>query len=77
MKTFLSIYGVLQTVTILWWFYTMLITKPKFNNGINRFVKNWNEGGVFTLIVFSIYSLLLSLISLLFIAIFNVLCKLV
>ena len=77
MKTFLGIYGFIQVITILWWFYTMLITKPKFNNGSNRFSKNWNEGGKFTIISFSIISLLLSLATLLFLAVFNVLCSLV
>ena len=76
MKTFLGIYGFLQTVTFLWWIYTMFITKPKYNNGLNRFIKNWNEGGKYTLISFSFISLLLSLATLLFLAVFNVLCSL-
>ncbi|QRE03475.1 hypothetical protein [Flavobacterium psychrophilum] len=77
MKTFLGIYGFIQIITILWWFYTMIITKPKYNNGSNRFLKNWNEGGRFTIILFSFISLLLSLATLLFLAVFNVLCSLV
>ena len=77
MKTFLAIYGFTQTVTILWWFYTMITTKPKYNNGSNRLSKNWNEGGKFTIISFSFISLLISLATLLFLAVFNVLCGLV
>lgn len=77
MKTFLGIYGFMQTVTILWWIYTMIITKPKFNNGRNRFFKNWNEGGKFTIISFSFISLLFSLATFIFLAVFNVLCGLV
>jgi hypothetical protein len=77
MKTFLGIYGFLQIITILWWFYTMIITKPKYNNGSNRIAKNWNEGGKFTIISFSFISLMLSLATLLILAIFNVLCSLV
>lgn len=77
MKIFLSIYGFLQITTFFWWIYTMLITKPKFLNGKNRFLKNWNEGGMFTLISFSVYSLLSALITLVFVAAFNVLTSFV
>lgn len=77
MKTFLGIYGFLQTATILWWIYTMLITKPKYKNGSNRFLKNWNEGGKLTIISFSFISLLLSLAAILLLAVFNILCSLI
>jgi len=77
MKTFLGIYGFIQILTILYWIYTMITTKPKFNNGHNRISKNWNEGGKFTLFLFSFTALLLSLATFLFLAVFNVLCSLV
>lgn len=71
MKTFLGIYGFIQTVTFLWWTYTMIVTKPKYNNGSNRFLRNWNEGGKITLVFYSIISFLFSLAVLLFLAVCN------
>lgn len=77
MKTFLAIYGFLQITTIFWWIYIMLLSKPKYLNGRNRFMRNWNEGGKLTLITYSFLGLLLSLAVLIIIAVFNVLISLV
>lgn len=62
MKNFLWLLGFLQTVSLLWWVYLMLITKPTFNNGKNRLSKNWNEGGFVTLLFISILSVSISLV---------------
>lgn len=55
----------------------MLLSKPKYLNGRNRFMRNWNEGGKLTLITYSFLGLLLSLAVLIIIAVFNVLISLV
>ena len=75
MKTFLGIYGFLQVVTILWWIYIMFTTKPKHNRGSNRFIKNWNEGGQYTLYGYSFVSFLLAFMVLLVVVLFKLIDK--
>jgi len=76
MKTFFTIYAFLQLISVLWWFYTLLITKPKFNNGSNRFMKNYNQGGKFVLLATIIWSAILSFFATLIVLMFNLLEKL-
>lgn len=76
MKTFLGIYGFIEVIMLLWWIYTMLTTKPTFNNGRNRFMKNWNEGGKFVIIQLSLIAIPLAFFVLAFLAVVNVLARL-
>ena len=62
MKNFLGILGFIQISSLLWWAYLLVTTKPKFNNGKNRLVKNWNEGGRKMLLPISIGSIFISLV---------------
>lgn len=64
METFLKIYGLTQSLFIIYWLYVMVKTKPTFNNGRNRIAKNWNEGGKMLLfggtVLFFVVSLLIT-----------------
>lgn len=71
MKTFFTIYAFLQVTSILWWIYTLLITKPKFNSGSNRFMRNYNQGGQFVLLATIIWSVILSFTATLIVLVLN------
>jgi hypothetical protein len=61
----------LQLISIAWWIYYLLITKPKFNNGSNRFMKNYNEGGFFILLATIVWSIVLSVVASLVVLLLN------
>lgn len=61
MKTFLKIYLALQFISILWWLYVMICTKPKFNRGANRIHSNWKEGGFLILIYAIVVALVVAI----------------
>lgn len=61
MKTFLTIFGVIEIIIILIFIVKMLQITPKFNRGINRFNSNCREGGGIVLIVYTILNAIISL----------------
>jgi len=71
MKTFFTIYAFLQLASIFWWIYHLLISKPKFNNGPNRFMRNYNEGGFFILLATVVWSIILSVVASLIVLMLN------
>jgi hypothetical protein len=47
---------IVMVLFTIYWVYIMLTSKPKFNHGKSKFIRNWNEGGKILLISYMLIS---------------------
>ena len=72
MKTFLSIYGFLQTITFFWFIFLIMQSKCSAKYKKNTFKYWWDEKGLGWLLMGSFFALLLSISTYIVYSIFSV-----